>query len=235
MTKKRYFMCLWALCSVYPIVKTIKMLTEYYAVEETLFPFFIPILFLIASICMYGFFLSLGMDFAKKIEMRFLLLDTHGDWNRDLFKPAMLMSVLYVAVVLLVNAAMPLASFEVLEGRSFVGLFLKMFSVISHDATMLLFSLSGFAFLLKKIAHNISLSIIMPISIVLIALVNSTDLFWQLGVESLMPQVVIGLQFVMSVMLGMLFWRKGFETALLCHVIIAAMLYVCAPQLILGR
>lgn len=230
MNKKQYFMLLWGLCSVFIITLMIKRLINTYYIE-TQFPVFFDIVLYVSSICIYGFFLSLGMDFSQKIGMRFLLLDTTVRWNRDFFKPAMLVGVLYASAVLVVNALMPLGVFSHPQSRSFFGLFDKLFSVISYDAFMLLFLISGLALLLKKIGKNISLSVMVPVSIILISLMDSNkiDLWWRYGMATFM------LKCSMTSLLGLLFWRKGFETALLCHIIVVIALYIFAPQLILGN
>jgi hypothetical protein len=180
-------------------------------------------------ICVNGFFLFLGMDFASKIGMRFLLLEKHVDWGRDLFKPAVVVSVVYVLVVLVVDPFISLGKFYLPQNRSVLALLMKLFSAISADVIMLLFLLSGLALFLKKIGKNISLSIIMLMSIVLIALISglSIDLWWRFGVTTFMFKII------MSLALGGIFWRKGLEAELLCHIIVVIMLYAIAPQLVL--
>ena len=229
MTKKHYFMLLWALCSVVMIARMIESCINTYYIE-TQFPLFLYIVFYVSMICVNGIFLFLGMNFASKIGMRFLLLEKHVDWSRDLFKPAVVVSVVYVLVVLVVDPFIPLGKIYVPEGRSFFALLMKLFTAISADAIMLLFLLSGLALFLKKIGKNISVSIIMLMSILLIALISglSIDLWWRFGVVTFLFKVM------MSLVLGGIFWRKGLEAELLCHIIVVIMLYAIAPQLVLS-
>src|SRR5437762_9229171 len=106
MTKKQYFKLLWGICSVAPIIRAIIIL-----ITDESIPPIIPlkaISTIIGGVCIYGFFLSLGMDFAKKIGLRFLLLDVNVDWSKDLLRPTVIIGTLYSCLLLVINIFVPL-------------------------------------------------------------------------------------------------------------------------------
>lgn len=240
MTKKQYFMTLWAICSVAPIAKTIQMIMKDTANLEV--PMSI-IMFtaLLGSICINGLLLSLGMDFAKKIGIRFLFLDEYVDWGKDLFKPAIVIGSLYAGSLLLINMFIPLlVPFSLYSFISWYPIIyeaiISVLSAISEDAFGMLFVLSGIALLMNKIAKNVSMSIIMPATIVAIILVPQVvEYIWKFGMGVPLVFNAAKCRTVMDMLLVYtLCWRKSFETALLCHVVIVMILSLIVPAAVIA-
>ncbi len=185
-----------------------------------------PFVRFIPFIVFYGFISIMGVRFAQKIGAKLLFLDGHYNFIQDILKPALFVGVLGAGAVLIINAVIPLAG-----AYPYILFYKPLFSlvsVINYDVFLFLFCLCGFALLIKKITKNSSMTIIEYASVVLVALLqNGIWWIWQFGTAAfpIDPFVYFGL----DVLLGTLFWKKGFETTVLCHLIIATILYVIAP------
>ena len=189
----------------------------------------------VVGFIMNGFFLSLGIDFAKKVDAKLLLLDGHYSFMKDIFNPAVVVGALYAGAVLIVNAVLPSPSLSVFfyehSGVLFYKSFFSVFSILGYDVSMFLFSLCGIALLIKKITKNISVTAIDHVSVVLVAVLhNIVPWLWKFGTVFMIDPII---GFATDMVLGVLFWKKGFETAVLCHFVIAIILYAIAPAVLL--
>lgn len=239
MTKKQYFILLWAICSVASVIKVALMLMNVEQAALMVPTLMMMIASLATSICLYGLFLSFGMDLSKKVGIRFLLLETDVDWYKDCFKPATIIGTLYACLLLVINMFVPFlpsfALYYILSlPRMFYVAFVPVFGVIAEDAFGMLFVFSGVALLLKNILKNLSMSVIMPIAIILTIIApKAVEYIWQLHTNVPIAMDI----FQLKVMADMLLvytvcWRKSFETALLCHIVITVMLSLIIPNII---
>jgi len=109
-------MLLWVLMSVIIVISTAMLLfmdgsiaiseSSPLALQKSI-GWFLLVVDVIFNISIYGFLLSLGMDFAKKVEAKLLFLDGHYNFAKDIFKPAVVVGTLYAGAVLIVNAVTP--------------------------------------------------------------------------------------------------------------------------------
>lgn len=240
MTKKQYFMLLWGVCSIAPIIKAITML-----VKDEIPPVVPPIALmaiatLIGGVCIYGFFLSFGMDFARKIGLRFLLLDAHVDWYKDFLWPAVVIGTLYSCLLLVINIFTPvLFPFSAYYLLGYYVIFYKaietVFNIITEDAFAILFVFSGLVLLIKKIAKNVSMSIVIPLVITCIVILpNAIEYIWP---PAGTPFVLNIAKFRIGMDAALLFtvaWLKGFETALFFHVVTTIILSLIVPVVIIA-
>ena len=184
--------------------------------------------------------LALGMDFAKKIGARLLLLRGDYDFKNDILKPACITGIIVSAIVIIINMIMPLTDpiysfFPVESTQQFILRMLSnLFSVISYNISFLLVWVCGLGLLIRSIFKNTPTNTIMYISIVMMAflrhLLSMLIRFMSIAILYIEPQMQIAstpivsidpiIRFGIDVVLGILFWKKGFETAVLCHLII---------------
>lgn len=239
MTKKQYFMLLWVICSIASVIKVMPMLLNAEQTELMVVTSVTIIASLVTSICLYGLFLSFGMDLAKGVGIRFLLLETNVNWHKDFFMPAVSIGTIYACCLVLVNMFVSfLPSFSLYYilswHRVFYVAFLPVFAVISEDAFGMLFVFSGVALLLKNIIRNVSMSVIMPIAIILTIIVpRVTEYIWQLHTNAPITMDVAQLKIMADMLLVYtMCWRKSFETALFCHIVITIMLSLIVPNII---
>lgn len=187
------------------------------------------------AIAMHTVALFLGIYFAQQIGAKLLFLQEDYDLKNDIVKPAFVVGGAYALVALLINAVTPVGQMyfdqssyaDIIE--NFVGLF---FYKMRFDLFVLLFGVCGLAFVIKKIAKDVSLSVIMPICIVAISILPVSvllfDCFTRFGCAGAM---VAGNFFMIgsNILLGVLFWKKGLEAALLYGMIVCTILYLIAP------
>ena len=239
MTKKQYFMLLWAVSAIAPIIRAIAILINDESIPPT-----IPLMAVstfVVGVCIYGLLLSFGMDFAKKIGLRFLLLDENVDWYKNFLRPAVVIGTLYSCLLLVINIFTPLLfPFSVYYLFGWYVVFYKaieaVFNVINEDAIEILFAFSGLALLIKKIAKNVSMSIIVPVVIVfIVVLPNVVEHIWQSGVGAPFALDIAKSRTGMDVvLLFTVAWLKGFETALLCHMFITIILSLIVPAVVIA-
>jgi hypothetical protein len=185
--------------------------------------------------------LALGMDFAKRIGAKLLLLHEHYDLKKDILYPATITSVAVSCIVIVANMISPFELFTFFEGYSYsflTKMLTALFTVIKYDIQLLLLWISGLAVLIKMVTRSKSTDLVMYVSIVLIAfLFNLGSSIWHLGAGLVLssPMLVFGpaMRCGIDVVLGVLFWKKGFETAVLCHLIIVFLFYAIMPILVL--
>jgi hypothetical protein len=184
--------------------------------------------------------LALGMDFAKKIGVKFLLLQENHDLKKDILYPAIIAGVAVSCIVIVASVISPFELFSFFETESYFFSYktlMILLATIQYDIRLLLFWISGLALLIKKVTRSASMDTIMYTSIVLIALLfNMSSPMWNLGTSLILsnPMLVFGpaMRCGIDIMLGTLFWKKGFEVAVLCHVIIVFLFYTLKPLLL---
>ena len=250
MTKKQYFMFLWALSSLYYVFFIIHRVISIWSIEGY-FPRgeMVSMGTALVHIALGGLMLFFGIYFAQKIGARLLLLDRQYDFMNDIFKPAALVGILYSGIVFIAHARVGILGEGVagliVPGRLFslylfsfvqeTGLFfifyelsLQVFSAINTDALWLLFGVAGIALLLKTIIGGMSISRAMLISVFICAFLSHFLVIWSYGF--LMIPV---LESIRLLLLGLLFWKKGFETAIFSHLIMVFILFVIVPAAVL--
>lgn len=240
MTKKQYFMMLWPFSCMPAIISLVRYGYQSmfsFSSHDSLISFLIHPFFAIA---MHTVALVMGFYFAQQIGARLLFLQEDYDFKDDVLKPALLAGSLYVTVALLINTIMPLGELY-FDFSSYVDIaesfFNTIFYKIRFDLFGLLFGLCGSVFAIKKIAKDVSLSVIMSICIVVISVLPvSVLLFDCFGRFGCAASQFMGLSFGISnsLLLGILFWKKGLETAMLYEVIVCSILYLIVPVIILA-
>jgi hypothetical protein len=219
MNKKQYVMCLVGafLVSVnFDLIKNVPDMTFYQIAID-----------LVASILnaiIYALMVSWGIGFSQKVGLRLLLLEGNFNFSRDILRPAMLVSSIYTGTWLIIKVLMISV---VLIKDSIDSVLMKLFF---YDTSLFLFGLSGCALLLKKIGKKMPMSIIMPISIFLVAFLYNSGCAMLFGGSLIIGKFrILIANFFCDLLLGILFWHKGFETAVLCHIFIAVSKYVILP------
>lgn len=242
MTKKQYFMFWWAVIFVVMVVQAIVMwkmsfvLAGELAEGRGLAGLMLGASWIVGFI-FYGFLLSLGIDFAQKVGAKILLLDGHSSYHfiKDVLKPAVIVGIAYSVVVLIVKVVVPnsflIASFVERVDLVIYQSLLALCGIIPDGVFLLLFCLCGLALLLKKIIKNISTTTIDHVSVVVIAVLrNIIPWMWKSGFVFMIDPLI---GFATDTVLGVLFWKKGFETAVLCHFVIVFILYVITPAVVI--
>jgi len=253
-TKKQYFYWLWALTSIAAIISVVVI--SVFALEiaisksepapiQTSAGIMLLVIIGIVRILFNGFVIAAGLDFSQKIGARLLFLTEQFDFKKDIFKPAVLAAIAYSGACLLAHGLSIkymgidypwLYLFSNLEINWFTSMLMvisfRLFEVINEDIWLLLLGVSGVALLVKKIISHISASRAMLVSIFLCSFLSVIfHVIWKHGfsMQAIVPSVeMIG----QTMLLGLLFWKKGFETAVLCHLIIVFILYLVAPAVV---
>jgi hypothetical protein len=222
MNKRKYVMCLLGIFFVNMILNLMGNIAS-----MTFLQIIVDLIASIPSAIIYGLMISFGIDFAQKVGLRLLFLEGNFRFGRDILKPAILVSSFYICTWLVIK----ILTFSVLLIKSPLdSVLLKLFF---YDTCLFLFGLSGCALLLKKIGKKIPMSIIMPVSIFLVAFLYNWGCAMFLGGGLVIGKFrILIANFFCDILLGMLFWRKGFETAVLCHVFIAMSVYVILPTIL---
>jgi hypothetical protein len=173
----------------------------------------------------FGFTVLLGINLSQRVGLRLLFLEGQFDFIKDILKPAVFISILYACVLVIFRTLLHLAIIpHFSDGLD--KLFLISWYILIYDVMIFLFGLSGCALFIKKVGNNMSMSFVMPLSIFLIALIYNVGMAWMCGVVSLVGIVAIMPTFISDIIVGTLFWKKGFEAAVLCHIIIATILHI---------
>lgn len=108
---------------------------------------------------------------------------------------------------------------------------------LRYNVFFLLFCVSTLAFIIKKNVPNLSMAIILSASAGLVIIfANGPLLNVIMGRQATVARVGVTIDtwfFVATyALLTTLFWKKGFEVALLCSMIITTILYFIAPLLL---
>jgi hypothetical protein len=194
------------------------------------------ILFIIAIgillIIFQGFILTMSLDFAQKIGARLLLLNDDYYFKKDILKPAMIVGILVSCIICAINIIWPLELFSSLgEMAVFFNRTLgSLLLFVVYDINLLLFWMAGLALLIKKITKSDAMDLIVYTSIALVAFLgNMSSPIWHFGIMAFAIGPMVRCR--IDVVLGVLFWKKGFETAVLCHFIIVLIFYLIAPMI----
>jgi hypothetical protein len=240
MDKKQYFWLWWALASLTPVISVVLVLTGIISVGLAVSPIMLLIL-CIWAISFDGFILTMGLHFAQKIGAHLLFLNGHYNCKKDILMPALVMGVVAACTGLAINAVVPVTTIRLFfDAPSYDFLYQALpniFSAFGYGIFVLLFSVAGFALLIKKVTKNASLSILMPVSIILVTFLrNVVPLIWTFGtaVAVVDPYINCAVACSIDVLLGMLFWKKGFEIAVLCHLVMSFIFYIVAPIIIIA-
>lgn len=188
--------------------------------------------------------LAAGIDFAKKIGAKLLLLQDGYNLKNDIIKPACLVGIPLSSIAVVANK---ISSFELLSFfekssySSFHKILIVPFLVITHDIRLLLFFIAGIALLIRTITRSSSIDMIRSASIDMIVEVSigvvsffyhMTSPIWLSGTRFIRSNPILFMGPIINcgigIALGILFWKKGFETAVLCHLIIALIFYSAA-------
>jgi len=239
MTKKQYFYLLWTLSSIPTVIGIILTFTtgEYLNVgdDPEALRASTGIVFSIAlgvlEIMFRGFLVTIGLYFAERIGAPFLLLNDNYDLKKDILKPAIIVGTVVSCIVVAIDTASPfeLFSFPGELPGPFYGTLISLVNCIVYDVNLLLLWIAGLALLIKKVTNNADMDLIVYTSIVLIAfLFNMSSPIWHFGITAFIigPMIRSGI----DVVLGVLFWKKGFETAVLCHLVMILIFYLIAPM-----
>lgn len=230
MTKIQYFLLLWFLSSMFQILSIAQ-----YGLNCMGYTGLMCLLVSAPwSIAVHGCALFFGIYFAQNIGIRLLFLNENYSIFEDIIKPAVLVGSLYAVIMLVVNWLMPF-DFIVLNKSSCIDLLRKFLPNIRFDLFFLLFCICGLAFVIKKILKNTSLSLIVPICVILAAILPLFPFIFSCLIRSHCDRDAVIRQFFVPtiyIVLGMLFWKKGLEVALLCSIVITTILYFIAPLLL---
>jgi len=247
MTRKQYFIFLWILgaistIAVYPFSQVVALLTGNSLMDIELTNTTIMV-FLLEGTVVHGIVLFFGMKFADKIGAKFLLMRSGVSWMADLFRPAIIGGILCSATVLLVDYLLPISSLTlgslIMQTPPLYGLLAVAGGVVSQEVLLCLLIISGIALLFKKLFKTADMNTVMPISIGISAFlfgvmhlptfINIMDI----GNADLVLVVrVIMLNIITGTTFGMLFWKKGFETAVLAHLIVDTIFYILISSVI---
>jgi len=240
MTRNQYGLILWLFCVISPftLVPFECAITRFVGLEPLALTPWGLMISAIGATFIYGWMVFLGMQWARKIGARFLLLENNPDFYNDLLKPGLIAGIVCTIAILFFDAALPASPMNLLAfARSVppaIGFFGLFFCVVNQQVYLSLFCVSGFVLLLKTMFEDLSESFVFAVSIF------ATAFLFGLAhiptfVNPAMPDVALVITRIMvlnifsGVTFGMLYWKKGFETAVWGHVVVDAILYVLVP------
>lgn len=235
MNKKNYFYFLWALSSITSTIPVVLIFMGVLPIGQMIPPIGVVLALALLGITFDGFMVTMGIYFAQKIGARLLFLDGNYDYKKDILQPAIVTGVAISSMILIINAVLSNYSFfEKYSGVKFYIPLQDMIAVLNSDIFLLLCLVSGLALLIKKITKTSSVSVMfMGGIIVTVLLRNVFPLMWLFGTAIdafnllvINALIAIGIESA----LGVLFWKKGFETAVLYHFIIVLVFYLIAPM-----
>lgn len=226
MTKKQYFLCAWGLASldswIFVVPRTFQVWSEMGYLPLIEIRSFILVL---AIIILLAIVIYIGIGLAQRVGLRLLLLDDNSQYNgnKDILLPALVTASIYVLFILLIHTIIPIASVTFVPADFFRLLTLS----LRFEIPMLLFCLPLIAVIFKKVARDASLNTIMPISIIMLFLLIHAApllacLYFKCGLERFIDLLYIPFT---TAVLATLFWKKGFEAAVLCSMMSATILY----------
>ena len=244
-TKQEYFILLWVLSSIsslalVPFARVVATLTGNALMDIELTPTVI-IAFIFEGIIGYGVILFFGMRFAEKIGAKFLLMRSGVRWMADLFRPAIIGGILCGASVLLVDCLLPISSLTlgslIMQIPPLYGLLAVVGGVVNQEVLLCLLSISGIALLLKKLFKAANMNIIIKVSIGISAfLFGIAHLPTFINIQNignadmLLVFRVMLLNIITGTTFGILFWKKGFEAAVLAHLVVDTIFYILIPS-----
>ena len=238
----RYFIALWITCiistfAVIPFTQTVALFAGTQPIEFT--PITLAVM-IAESIILYGIALFFGLRFAEKLGIRFLFLDKNTNYINDLIKPGLFAGIGCALTMLIVDKLLPLSSLSLnalaKSTRPFYGLLAALFGVVNQEVLLCLLGISGIALLLKKLFKNLSMASIIWASILLASFLFGLSHIptfihaISISASSTITRIVI-LNLISGTTFGLLFWRKGFETAVFAHFIVDFIIYFLVPLL----
>ncbi len=243
LTLKRYFFLIWTGCfigsfAIIPFSQTVSILINGKPLEQTTF-----LLLCVAALegLVYGILTFLGLKFSQKIGIHLLLLDKNANLKQDLLKPGIIVGIICTVLMLIADRLLPAAHLNLYylatHMNPLYGLLGLIPAAFNEEVYMRLFLLSGIVILLKKFFKTLNLSTVMWVSILF------TALLFGLGhiatfVHEITPATpllilrIVILNGISGILFGLLFWKKGFETAMLAHLTSDFLLYVFIPVFI---
>lgn len=228
MTKVRYFISILCAAFLPVIMLMIVNRDEIVAVHaDEILPIVGVLAGLAISLFIFSFVLAAGMDFAERIGARLLLLQENYNVKKDILMPGLIAGIAVAAVLLMLRTRFHFELFADLETNAdfyFYKRVVVLLSVIKYDVSTLLFWMAGCALFIKKLTRSAAMDAIMYVSIILISLLfNMGSPIWNFGLVAI--PVGEAVRCGIDILLGVLFWKKGFETAVLCHLIITFIFY----------
>ncbi len=192
------------------------------------------------SIAIHTIGLLVGLYYALKIDAKLLFLDENYNFKNDIIKPAVITGVIF-AVLFLANALRSGVFLNYVQDPSFgvFELFInKLFYSLRTHLMMLLFGVCGLALLIKKVTKDVAMSIIMPISIGSMTIAPYVPVLYDSIMRGFSPNTSFLTSSLLAsvhwLLIAVLFWKKGLETALLCDAVIVSIVYLIAPLVILA-
>ncbi len=237
-----YFIILWIACiistfALIPFTQTVALFAGVQPLELT--PITLTAM-VVEAVILYGIALFFGLRFAEKIGIRFLFLDKNTDYINDFFKPAIFAGIGCALSMLIIDRLLPLSSLSLTALAKFTpplyGLMAAIFGVINQGSLLCLLGISGIALLLQKLYKNIGMPFIIAISIffaaLLFGLAHIPTFMQAISISglSVVARIVI-LNLISGITFGILFWCKGFETAVFAHFVVDFIIYSLVPLL----
>jgi len=200
----------------------------------------LSLIFLMAlegMIC-FGILIFFGRKFAQKIGIKFLFLDKNTTVMNSLIKPGLLVGMLCTFLQVTVDKLLPTAQFSLhyltINTPPLYGLIGSIYGAFNEEVFMQLFFLSAIAVLLTKMFKQVHKNTIMWNAIIITSLVFGLCHLPNF-VHAITPDTplivlrVLLLNSISGVLFGYVFWRKGFEVAMLAHLINDIGLYFFIP------
>ncbi len=236
-----YFLALWIACiiSTFAVMPFIQTVALFAGAQPIAFTPLVLAVMMAENIILYSIALFFGLRFAEKIGIRFLFLDKNTNYLNDLIKPGLFAGIGCALAMLVVDKLLPVSSHGINALAKFTpplyGLLAALFGVINQEVLLCLLGISGIALLLKKLLKNLSISRIMAISIFIASLLfglahipTFIHAISFLG-SSVIIRIII-LNLISGTTFGLLFWKKGFETAVFAHFIVDFIIYFLVPS-----
>ena len=234
MTKENYFYLLWAISSIASSSPAVLVFMGVVPVGQ-----FSPIVvarFAALGIVINAFMVTMGIYFAQKIGARLLFLDGNYDYKRDIVKPGIITGVVVSNILLILNVVFSnYLFFETYSGIQWYVVIQNIVSVLTADIFLLLCLVSGLALVIKKITKKMSSGLFAISMLIVMFLRTVFPLIWMFGlhITPFNAHMINGLvNCIIDGTLGVLFWKKGFETAVLCHLVIVIIFYVVVPLVV---
>ena len=192
------------------------------------------VIFSIFSMIIVGMQVELGMYFAQAVGAPLLLLQRDFRLKEDILKPAIVVGGVCGFVLLFANQFVSIDLFPEYFFKNFFHnkyshffsykMLIYVLGSVADSTALLLLFISGLGLLISSIAKNISINLVMLISILLYSLLSSMHqvFFATAGIS----MISLGIRMCLDIIRAVIFWKKGFETAVLCHLIIVFMYYL---------
>jgi hypothetical protein len=239
MNEKTYYLLLWILSiigsfAVIPFVQHVALFLGNQPIELTPLIIFATIF---ESMILNALFIFLGTKFSKKLDIKFLLLNKHIHYVQDILRPGVISGIVCALLMLIADRLIPGLTLTLYSlGTNtppLIGL-LALIEVIKQQIFLNLFCLSGIALLLKTFFKSAKMSLLMWVSIIGVSL-----LFGIAHIPTFVQEItpftpilifrILLLNTISGTTFGLLFWKKGFEVAIVSHFTVDFILYVILP------